>query len=389
MFLDFFFLMRRCGLKVGVAEWMTLIDALSRGMGQQSLHGFYVLCRLICVKRESQYDLYDQIFSHHFKGSAAPASVTDEVLQWLQNSPLPPRARGELEKLTGLSLDELRKMFEERLAEQKERHDGGSHWVGTGGASPFGHSGVHPSGIRVGGPGGGRRAMQIAEERRFRNLRSDVKLDTRQFAAALRRLRQWSQDGRGEELDLEETVRATARNAGDIDIVMRKNRKNKLKLLLLMDVGGSMTWHAEQSEKLFSAAHAEHVFREFRHYTFHNCPYEHLYTDIEQHEVVPTAEVLQSCESDWCCLIVGDAAMHPAELLAVGGNISYFQHNERPGLEWLADIQKQIPRTAWLNPEPPAHWDIASTRLVRQLFPMFPLTVEGIERAVTELRRKA
>lgn len=391
MFTDFFFHMRRRGLKVGLTEWMSVMEGLKLGLAQESLAGFYHLTRSLCVKSEGLFDLFDQCFVEHFKGAEAPAQLKDDLLAWLEDpKALRALSQEEMERIEALDLDELKRLFEERLAEQKERHDGGNRWIGTGGTSPFGHAGYHPGGMRVGGQSSGRSAVQVAAERRYQNLRHDLVLDTRQIGLALKRLRVLAREGVREELDLEASIDATARNAGDIDLVFRAERKNSVKLLLLMDVGGSMTGHAQLCEQLFSAAHAVNHFKEFRHYYFHNCPYDFLYTDAARLETIPTMEALRQLDDSWFLLVVGDAAMSPYELTAPGGCIDYFHHNDEPGLVWLQKLRETLPRSVWLNPEPEAYWSITSTQLVRRVFTdMHPLTLGGLDAAVRRLRRFA
>jgi len=392
VFVDFFYHMRDRGLDVSITEWLTLVEALGKGLGHQSLMGFYHLCRSVCVKRESDFDAYDQAFAEYFRGAEVPESaleeILDDVMSWLQDPVRPPDVSPEmLAQMKHLDLDTLREMFEERLAEQDERHDGGDHWVGTGGTSPFGQGGSNPSGIRIGGSGGGRSAMQVADARQYRNLRSDRVLDVRQIGVALRQLRRLARDGRPDELDLDETIDQTARNAGDIELVFRPERKNRIKLLLLMDVGGSMTPYTRLCEKLFSAAHQATHFKAFESYYFHNCIYGTLYEDMLRGIGDPTDKVLRDLGREWFCILVGDAAMHPYELKASGGSINYFEHNPVAGIDWLKRVADRFPRTVWLNPEPERYWNIESTRMIRHIFEMFPLTIEGLHEAVDHLRR--
>ncbi|MFW7381430.1 MAG: vWA domain-containing protein [Oligoflexus sp.] len=391
MFLPFLFHLRARGLPVGTSEWLTLMEALERGHAGESMSRFYYLCRAICARNEADYDLFDQSFLEFFEGANFPADIKDEFLEWLENNPKMPRALSEEEKarLQAMNLDELRELFEKRLEEQKERHDGGNRWIGTGGTSPFGHSGYHPSGIRVGGQGLQQRAMQIAAQRKFRNFRKDLVIDIRQMGVALKKLRQWGNEGAASELDLEETIDATSRNAGEIEMVFRRPRRNAVKLLLLMDTGGSMTYHSEICDQLFSAAVKINHFKELHHYYFHNCPYEQLYSDMEMDEKIPTMEVLQQHDPSWFLLVVGDAAMSPYELTEVGGAIDYYHQNQEPGYVWLQRIKAKFPKCVWLNPEPPPYWEIPSNQIVRRIFPhMFPLTVDGLEAAIQCLKRQ-
>ena len=387
MFVDFFYHLRRRGLPVSVTEWMALMEALRAGLGRDSLLGFYSLCRSVCVKSEAHFDLYDQCFAEHFKGIEAPEGALDQVLDWL-NQPIPALelTPEQIAMLEQLDLEELRRQFEERLAEQNERHDGGSRWVGTGGTSPFGHGGTHPGGVRVGGEGRNRSAMQVATARRFRNLRHDVVLDVRQIGLALRRLRQLAREGRPDELDLDGSIDATAKNAGELELVMHPERKNTVKLLLLLDVGGSMTPFTRLSERLFTAAHKASHFKAFKHYYFHNCVYERVYTDIEQRKAVPTKKVLADLDPSWFCLIVGDASMHPVELTHPGGAIDYWERNQEAGITWLERIRARMPRSVWLNPVSEPFWDQVSVQIIRREYPMFELTLDGLGEAVQHLR---
>lgn len=390
MFTGFFYHLRRRGLPVSVQEWMTLLEGLKLGLASESLHGFYFLSRSVLVKSEARFDLFDQCFAEYFKGAEVPPELKDELQGWLADAPLPrPLSEEEMARLKSLDLDELRRQFEERLAEQKERHDGGNRWVGTGGTSPFGNAGRHPTGVRVHGESMWRSAVQVAAARRFRNLRSDLVLDTRQLSLALKKLRRLAREGVHEEIDVDASIRATAKNAGEIELVMRPERKNSVKVLLLMDVGGSMTAHTRVSEQLFSAAHSLNHFKEFRHYFFHNCVYDFLFTDTQRLETVSTADVLQYIGEDWYLIVVGDAAMSPFELTAPGGCIDYFHHNEDPGLVWLDRLRRRVPRAVWLNPEPAPYWEIPSAQLVRRVFAdMFPLTIAGLDDGIAALRRK-
>ena len=395
MFVDFFFHLRAWGVPVSPTEFLALLEALSRGLVGPSLDRFYAVSRALMVKRVEHFDLFDQAFASffgraHLHAPYRPAEIEDRVWQWLQHAPLRELTEAEraaLEGMEPLDLDELRRQFEERLAEQEERHQGGSHWVGSGGTSPFGHSGANPGGIRVGGEGRGSTAVQVATKRRFRNLRNDLTLDVRQIGVALRRLRELTREGLEEELDLDATISATARNAGDLEIVFRPPRANRVKLMLLMDVGGSMTPYARLCEQLFSAAHQASHFKAFRHYYFHNCVYEELFTDIARRQGTSTQEILDDLDRGWRVVIVGDAAMAPSELMTSGGSIDYWHVNSRAGIYWLRQIRERVPASIWLNPDPPRYWNSYTTRAIGELFPMFPLTLEGLGEGVAQLRR--
>ena len=271
MFVDFFYHLRRSGLKVTITEWLALVKASVMGHTRADLSAFYHLARCLLVKRETDYDTYDRAFASFFRGVEVDLDITEEILDWLKDPVLPEISDEDRARLAALELDDLLRRFRDLLEEQTERHDGGNRWIGTGGTSPFGHGGKHPTGIRVGGGGGGLSAVQVAESRQFRNLRSDRILDTRQIGVALRRLRRLDKADGPEELDLDETVDASARNAGEIELVFGPPKRNRIKLMMLMDVGGSMDPYTVLCERLFSAAHSANHFREFEHRFFHNC----------------------------------------------------------------------------------------------------------------------
>jgi uncharacterized protein with von Willebrand factor type A (vWA) domain len=387
MFTGFLLYLRATGLKVTLTEWLVLVRALAEGYGRASLSVFYHLARSVLVKSEAQYDLYDRAFAEYFAGVEVAEDITDELLEWLKDPKgLPELSEEDLAQIQAMDLDTLRDTFEERLKEQKERHDGGNKWVGTGGTSPFGHGGSNPQGVRIGGPGGGRSAVQVAEERRFRNLRNDRVLDTRQIGTALRRLRRLAKDQGPLELDLDETIDKSAREGGEIDLVFAPERHNRVKVLLLMDVGGSMDPHTMLCERLFSAAHKASHFKAFEHYFFHNCPYAKLYKDMGNYDGVPTDEVLKQIDRTWTVMFVGDAWMSPFELTHENGAISYYERNKKTGFDWLKLFRDKTDRIVWLNPEPERIWQAPSVRLIRHLFPMFELTVDGLTGAVDHLR---
>jgi len=390
MFLDFFFELRRRKIPVSTQEWLALMQALSLGLGDSSLDGFYQLARSLCVKDISHYDAFDQAFLAVFRGvESAALALTEDLLSWLRD---PRHLEGLSEEqraaLASLSLEELRQRFEERLKNQKERHDGGSRHIGTGGTSPFGSGGQHGTGMRV-GQGGGRTAMQIAGERRFRAYRSDEVLDVRKVDVALRLLRELGRDGAPDELDLDLTIDRTAKNAGDLEVVMHPPRRNRAKVVLLMDVGGSMDPYALLCSRLFTAASRSGRFARFRAFYFHNCIYESVYADAHFREALPLADLLGGSDRDEKLVIVGDAAMHPAELLAPGGSIYYYSGHSAltPGIDWMRRLREHFRRVAWLNPEPPSAWGQTTVEILRGLFAMFPLTLDGLHEAVRHLVR--
>ncbi len=389
MFVDFLFALRQFGVKVSTHEWLALAEALSKGLHDSSLDGFYRLARCVCVKELSQFDAFDQAFLSYFKDVAFDATqITDDLLDWLRNPKQFPELTDEQKKvLQNLDLDALRKMFEERLKEQKERHDGGNRWIGTGGTSPFGHGGYHPGGLRIGGPGGGRSAMQVAEQRKYKDYRKDLVLDVRQLEVALRGLRELGRAGAEEELDMDETIDRTGRNAGDLEIVFRAPRRNRVKLILLMDVGGSMDPYAALVSRLFTAASRSGRFAKFRSYYFHNCIYENVYEDARFEQPISTEDLLAGASRDEKVVIVGDALMHPAELLHAGGAIYYYHNNPTAGIDWLRKINNHFRRAVWLNPEPKDYWPQTTIQAVQTVFPMWELTVSGMEQAVEYLVR--
>lgn len=387
MFVDFFYHLRGYGLKVTITEWLSLMKALAIGYSRADLHVFYNLARCLMVKREADFDNYDRAFASFFMGVENHFDISDELLEWLSKPELPRELTDEERaKLEALDLDELRERFKELLDEQKERHDGGNRWIGTGGMSPFGHGGEHPTGVRIGGSGGGRSAVQVATDRRFRNLRSDRILDTRQIGLALRRLRKLDKDEGPEELDIDETIDSSARNAGEIDLVFRPPKRNRIKLLLLIDVGGSMDPHTLLCERLFSAAHKANHFKKFEFKFFHNCVYENLYTDISRWKGEPTSRILKRLDHTWSVCLVGDAWMSPYELTHTGGAIDYYHTNQVTGLDWLRKFRDRCPNSIWLNPEPRRIWNAPTIHLIRQVYPMFELTIDGLTEGIDVLR---
>nr|MDO8088300.1 hypothetical protein [Candidatus Sigynarchaeum springense] len=386
MFEDYFYLLRDTGVPVSITEWMTLQEALDRGLEGQSLLDFYYVARSVLVKDVKYYDQFDQAFAFYFKDKELPEKVRKEILNWLND----PRVKRDYamrfpEFFKDVDLQKLRELFEERMREQKERHDGGNRWIGTGGDSPFGNAGNNPAGIRVGGSGGGRMALQVAMDRKFQNYRHDLILDTRQIKVALKKLRQLKRLGDEEELDMDETIDKTCKNGGDIDIVLRPPRKNIVKVVLFMDAGGSMEPFANLVNTLFSAAHASNHFKDFKYYYFHNCIYEYVYTDIELEKRIPTGLVLRELDKDYRAILVGDAAMAPYELTSGYGGIYYYNQAETPGIEWLKRFERHFRKIVWLNPLDRQYWNGWTTVEIAHLFKMFPLTLEGLDEAIKAL----
>lgn len=386
LFLDFFYLLRKVGLPVSSREWLMFVEALAKGLCAADLYRFYALARATLVKDEKHYDLFDQAFTHYFAGAQPPRAFAKAVEQWLDEPlPIPQLSEEDLARLQQHGLDELREMFEERLREQNERHDGGNRWIGTGGTSPFGHSGVNPAGIRVGGVGGGKRAVQVAAKRRFREYRDDLVIDTRHISVALRKLRKLGRDGRRTEVDIDGTIDATARNAGDLEIAMMPPRENRLKVLLLMDVGGSMDPFARLVSRLFSAAHQATHFREFHAFYFHNCVYGKVYRDALMMDGLSTVELMRWLQPQTRLIFVGDAHMAPYELSDAFGAIDYWHNNQISGLTWLQRLADHFEHTAWLNPIAKRWWMHPTINAIGEVFPMFELTVKGLEEAIEAL----
>ncbi len=398
MFTDFFFLLRLYGVPVTVTEWLALMRALAMGLAPAGLDQFYAVARSILVKSEAYFDQYDQAFAAMFQGIETPPDIADEVWEWLADPLALPGLTDEERRLLeaaleDLDLEALERLFRERLEEQTEAHHGGDHWVGTGGTSPFGHGGFHPGGIRVGGESRGRSAVKVAGERRYRGYRTDQEVGVRQFELALRRLRQLSSRNEGvpDELDLDATIDETADHAGRLSLVWRKSRKNAVKVLLLMDVGGSMHPYIRLCNQLFSAVNRSSHFKDLRTCYFHNCVYDWLYDDVRMTSstAVSTTRVLQELPGDYKLIMVGDAAMAPTELMSRDGIIWWGYGNDEPGIEWLRRLRRHFGHSVWLNTIPEAEWEHAygstTIRKIREVFPMHELTVDGLTAAVKRL----
>lgn len=387
MFVEFLYELRKRGLKVGTQEGMALAEALARDLHETSLDGFYDVARSLCVHREQDLDAFDTAFAAYFQGIEIEAvQLTEELLEWLKNeAPKRELTDEELKLLESIDLAEVRRRLEERLREQRGRHDRGNKWVGTGGTSPHGRGGTHPSGVTVGeGPAGGRSALARANAHGFRALRGDLNLDVRQIELALRRLRAFVREGALTELDLEATIDETAKNGGELEVVLRPERRPAVKVVLLLDVGGSMEPHVQLCERLFSAAkQATHWKRLEVHY-FHNCVYGHVYPNTRLREGMPVTDLLANCDPTWKLIIVGDALMHPAELMQTGSSWSYEEWSDVPGLAWMDMLARHFRKTAWLNPEPESYWR-GTAGTLRKLFPMYRLSLDGLTQAVNHL----
>ncbi|MDX9999816.1 MAG: VWA domain-containing protein [Polyangia bacterium] len=387
MLTGFMFALRRQGLKVGPQEWLALMRAIGMGLHESRFTGFYNVARSLLCRTEADFDAYDQVFANHFQGVALKArELSEEILGWLRQAAgylnISPEELAAMEKL---GLDELMRQLEERMREQDGEHHGGNRWIGTGGTSPFGWGGAHPTGIRIGGQSMGRSAMQVAELRRFRGYRTDLQLDVRQIKVALARLRELTREGTREELDVEESIEATCKNAGELTLVWRAPRRNNVRLVLLMDVGGSMDPHSRLVSRLFSAAHSSRHFKAFEAYYFHNCVYDDVYHDAGFWKGLPLTDLFAKHGPETKLVMVGDALMHPVELFQPNGAITWTQHNFRPGIECLRRLSDHFTRVAWLNPEPDRYWRHPTVNAIRDLFPMFPLTLDGLNGAVSSL----
>ena len=391
MFVTFFQELKAAGLPVTLREYLTLMEGMERDVAGCRVEDFYYLSRTALVKDERNLDKFDRVFSRIFKGlqTAADAIAAEVPAEWLKK--LAEKFLTEEEKAQIAALggwDKLMETLRQRLAEQKGRHQGGSKWIGTAGTSPFGAHGYNPEGIRIGqDESRHRRAVKVWDKREFKDLDGDVELGTRNIKVALRRLRRFARTGAADELDLDATIRGTA-HRGFLDIRMRPERHNAVKVLIFFDVGGSMDWHVAATEELFSAVRTE--FKHLDYFYFHNCLYERVWkSNARRHqETIPTSQVLNTYGHDYKVIFVGDAAMSPYEITVPGGSVEYL--NEEAGQVWLERVFATYPHAVWLNPASERHWETtASTRMIRHLIGgrMFPLTLEGLDGAMRELGR--
>jgi uncharacterized protein with von Willebrand factor type A (vWA) domain len=391
MLVDFFLHLKAFKLPVSTREYLTLVEALDKRVISLSIDDFYTLSRMCLVKDEQHFDRFDVAFGSFFKGIEALLDIDGEIPEeWLRKEILLHLTDEEKQRIEALGgLDKLLQTFRERLAEQKARHQGGRKWIGTGGTSPFGAYGHNPEGLRVGQEGGGSRsAVRVWDARTFRNLDGDVELNTRNLKVALRKLRRFAREGVPEELDLDGTIEGTARNAGWLDLQMRPERRNRVKVLLFLDVGGSMDPHVQACEELFSAAKSE--FRHLEHFYFHNCVYDHVWRDNarRKNERVGTLELIRTYGPDWRVIFVGDAAMNPYELTQIDGSVEY--RNLEPGIKWLERIFGHFRKVIWWNPVPARGWEYTrSTQMILHALGtrMFPLTLGGVARGIVALRK--
>ncbi|MEY3551008.1 MAG: hypothetical protein RL520_1676 [Pseudomonadota bacterium] len=394
MLIDFFYTLRAAKLPVSVKEFLVLLEAMQANVvGPKSdacsMDDFYYLSRTALIKDEKHFDKFDKAFGAYFKGVEMLTDFAADVpMEWLKKileNELTPEQKAAIKKM---GWDELMDTLKKRLEEQKERHEGGSKWIGTGGTSPFGNSGYNPQGIRIGGKGGNKSAVKVWDQRAYQDYDDSVELGTRNIKVALRRLRRFAREGAEDELDLDHTIRSTAANAGYLDIKMRPERHNNVKLLLLMDVGGTMDEHVSRVEELFSAVKGE--FKHLEFFYFHNCVYDFLWKNNRRRfaEKFDTWDVIRKYNKDHKLVFVGDATMSPYEILQPGGSVEY--NNEEAGAEWLQRLTHAYPKFAWINPEPPGVWQYRqSISIIQQLVSnrMYPLTLKGLEDAMRMLSK--
>jgi uncharacterized protein len=391
MLIEFFLHLKERKLPVSVKEYLMLLEGLQKQVIEPSVDQFYTFSRACLVKDERNFDKFDRAFGEYFKGVQNLVGINAEIpLDWLQRKmqkEFTAEEKAAIEAMGGL--DKLMERFKQLLEEQKERHEGGNKWIGTGGKSPFGNGGYNPEGIRVGGPSAGNRtAIKVWEQRAYRDYDDQVELGTRNIKIAMRRLRKFAREGAELELDMNDTIASTARNAGWLDIKLVPERHNTVKVLMLLDVGGTMDDHIKRTEELFSAAKTEFKHMEF--YYFHNCVYDFVWKNNyrRQSERLPTWDLIRKFNSDYRLIFVGDATMSPYEVLQPGGSVEY--NNEEAGAVWLQRLVDRFPKFAWLNPEPEASWDYRqSVSVIKQLMNnrMYPVTLQGLEKAMRDLSK--
>jgi uncharacterized protein len=389
MLVDFLLHLKQAGVKVSITEWLDLISLMSKDLVAPTLDDFYLLARTALIKDESQYDRFDRAYTQFFEGVRALPDPFPENLpaDWLNNplfKHLTDEEKAQIKALGGL--DKLMETLKQRLQEQHERHEGGNKWIGTGGTSPFGHGGYNPEGIRMGGEGRHHRAAKVWEKRQYKKLDGQLELGTRNIKIALRALRRFARSGSSDELDLDDTISSTARNAGLLDIKMRPERHNTVKVLLLLDVGGSMNHHVRTSEELFSACKSE--FKHLEHYYFHNFVYSHVWRDnrLQRDQLLALDDLVHTYGKDYKVIFVGDAAMSPYEVLAPYGGIDF--STEQPGEFWFNKLNNHFEKMIWLNPTPQEQWKWVQTiGIVSELIEnrMFPLTLDGLQEAIRAL----
>ena len=391
MLIQFFLQLKEAKIPVSVREFLTLLEGLKANIIQPSIDEFYQLSRMTLVKDEQYFDRFDQVFGSYFQGIEQIIALSPDIpLEWLEKKlqrVLTEEEKTALQKLGGPQA--LQKRLEELLKEQKDWHGGGNKWIGAGGSSPFGHSGYHPEGIRIGGESAANRtAIKVWEAREFKDYDSNLALGSRNIKLALRRLRRFAREGSHLELDLDKTIHSTAANAGMLDIQMRPERHNQVKVLLLMDVGGSMDDHIARIAELFTAAKTE--FKHLEHYYFHNCVYDNLWQSNRRRrdQVTATQDFINKYGSDYKLIFVGDATMSPYEILSANGSVEY--NNKEAGAVWINRLLEHFPHFAWLNPEPESIWQYRqSIDIMRNLMKdrMYPVTMNGLESAMRQLSK--
>lgn len=415
MLIDFFYTLRNAQLPVSVSEYLTLLKALQEGVvgplrsdsdsintannttntthanssEGYSLDDFYFLSRMTLIKDEKHYDKFDKAFSAYFKGVETLGDLIGNVpLDWLEKTLQKQLSPEQIAAIQKMGWEELMQTLKKRFEEQKERHQGGSKWIGTGGTSPFGNGGVNPQGIRIGGQSERKSAVKIWEQRQYKDYDDNIELGTRNIKVALRRLRRFAREGAAEELDINDTIRSTAVNAGYLDIKMIPERHNNVKVLLLMDIGGTMDEHVSRVEELFSAVKTE--FKHLEFFYFHNCVYDYLWKNNKRRyaEKFPTWDIIRKYNKDHKLIFVGDATMSPYEIVQPGGSVEY--NNEEPGAAWLQRLINAYPKFAWINPEPQGIWQYRqSISMIQELMgqKMYPLSLRGLEEAMRSLSK--
>ncbi len=391
MLIDFFLKLRQAKVPVTTKEYLMLIEGMQKGVVGSSIDDFYYFSRTCLVKDEANFDKFDRAFGEYFKGVEAIMGVEADIpLEWLRKQAelnLSAEEKAKIEAMGGW--EKLMETLKKRLEEQKGRHQGGSKWIGTGGTSPYGAYGYNPEGIRIGQEGSrNRSAVKVWDQREYQNLDDQVELGTRNIKIALRRLRRFARDGAPEELDLDGTISSTAKKAGMLDILMRPERHNKVKVLLFFDIGGSMDDHIKLCQEMFSAAKTE--FKHMEYFYFHNCLYDYVWKDNRRRhsERTPTVDILHKYGHDYKLIFVGDATMSPYEILQPGGSIEYA--NDEAGAVWLRRMLDTYPKAVWLNPEPEQLWPYRqSISVIREIMEarMYPITIEGLERAMRYLSK--
>ena len=415
MLIDFFYTLRNAQLPVSVSEYLTLLKALQEGVvgplrsdsdsintannttntthanssEGYSLDDFYFLSRMTLIKDEKHYDKFDKAFSAYFKGVETLGDLIGNIpLDWLKKTLQKQLSPEQIAAIQKMGWEELMQTLKKRFEEQKERHQGGSKWIGTGGTSPFGNGGVNPQGIRIGGQSERKSAVKVWEQRQYKDYDDNIELGTRNIKVALRRLRRFAREGAAEELDINDTIRSTAVNAGYLDIKMIPERHNNVKVLLLMDIGGTMDEHVSRVEELFSAVKTE--FKHLEFFYFHNCVYDYLWKNNKRRyaEKFPTWDIIRKYNKDHKLIFVGDATMSPYEIVQPGGSVEY--NNEEPGAAWLQRLINAYPKFAWINPEPQGIWQYRqSISMIQELMgqKMYPLSLRGLEEAMRSLSK--